>query len=64
LVEAAPGGLLFFDQVDLILANDLGSEFLGRALEVASKQGDAFDVGLEGLRGVVAETEVLEVALT
>ena len=64
LVEPTPGTLLFFDEVTLILANMLWPELFGRALKVACEQGDAFDVGLKSLRGVVAKTEVLEVALT
>ncbi len=64
LIEVAPGALLFFDQIKLVLADVLGSELFGRAFEVAGEQGDALDVGFESLRRVVAQTQVLEVAFT
>jgi hypothetical protein len=36
----------------------LGTELFGRAAEVASKQRYAFNIGLDGLPRVVAQTEV------
>jgi hypothetical protein len=56
LVEAAPGALLFIDEVNLVLADVFGVEKLGRTLEVAGEQRYAFDVRLLSLEGIVAQT--------
>jgi hypothetical protein len=64
LVEAAPGRFLFFDEVELVGANLFGTELFGGPVEVPGKKGDTFDLGLDGFRGVVAQTEVFDVALT
>ena len=64
LVVSAPRALLFFDEVELILANVLGPELFGRALEISSEMGDTLDIGLKRPLGVVAQTEVFEIPLT
>ena len=61
LVEAAPGALLFFDEIDLVGADVFGAEVFGRPFEVAGEKGDAVNVGFQCPRGVVAQTEVFEV---
>jgi hypothetical protein len=63
LIEGAPGHLPG-DQVLLVRAQVLGAEQIGRAAEVLGELGDAQDVGLDGARRLVAQTEVVDVALT
>src|ERR1700722_1925212 len=63
LVELAPGGVAT-QQFELEGADVVGPELVGGASEVASEAGDAGDVGLDGSRRVVAQAEVVEVALT
>ena len=64
LVVSAPRALLFFDEIELVLANVLGPELFGRALEISSEMGDTLDIGLKRPLGVVAQTEVFEIPLT
>jgi hypothetical protein len=63
LVELAPRDALL-EQVQRVLAHVLGAEVLGRLTEVSGEQGDAQDVGLDGAGRVVAQLQVLGVALS
>jgi len=63
LIEAAPGDAPG-EKVELVLADVLGVELVGRAAEVAGEVGDGGNVGADGPRGIVAEAEVVDEPLT
>src|SRR6516162_4418966 len=60
LAIVAHRGIAFLAQVEQVGSDVLGAEALGRAMEVASKAGDAPDVGLDRLGGEVAEGHVVD----
>src|SRR5581483_2028303 len=63
LVEQAPGDALG-QEVELEVADLLGAQEIGGTAKVPGEARDGSDVGLDGMRGVVTEAEVIEQALT
>jgi hypothetical protein len=59
LVEPAPGGG-GGDEVELVVAEVVGGELVGRSGEVAGGVGDAGDVRLDGAGGVVAAGQLVD----
>ncbi len=54
------GELALFDQMDLVGADLLGSEFFGRAAEVPGEGADLLHVGQLRVLGEVANAHVFE----
>ena len=50
LVEAAPGGFLFVDHVELEFSDLFGTELIGRFAEVLAELVDVEGVGIDGGR--------------
>ena len=60
LVEGGPGCPGLLDEVDLVLADVGRAEEVRRLAEVPGEGGHPLDVGLDGLRRVVADPEILD----
>ena len=63
LIDHGAGGVLVVAEVEKIIAELLGGQQFGGAVEVSGAEGDAEDVGLDGSGRIVAELEILEEAL-
>jgi hypothetical protein len=59
LVEGTPRDFFLVDQIELILANLLESELLGRFVEELAELIDVVRVGIDGAWGQVAQLHIL-----
>jgi hypothetical protein len=64
LRAGGPGDLLLFDEEQLILADVLGVQAIGRRVEVLRERGDRVQVKPDGGGGILADLKILQHALS